>query len=207
MFTSLLLSIILTSSHSDPVAAAIASYSSVVSYRVTLRSRSEVSYEIIRYYYKRPGFVRMEFTKPHNGAVIVYNPLKREARLRPFPWMNSFILTLSPENRLIKDPRGHMLDKSDIGVLLKAVMELQKMGKTEILKDEAIGGRPSIMLKVEGNADYVVDGVHRYILWLDKVIFLPLKAASFDKNGRSIEEVLMDDLEVNIDLPDSLFDQ
>ncbi len=207
MFTSLLLSIILASSHSDPVAAAIASYSSVVSYRVTLRSRSEVSQEVIRYYYKRPGFVRMEFTKPHNGAVIVYNPLKREARLRPFPWMNSFILTLSPENRLIKDPRGHMVDKSDIGVLLKAVMELQKMGKTEILKDEAIVGRPSIMLKVEGNADYVVDGVHRYILWLDKGILLPLKAASFDKNGRLIEEVLMDDLEVNIDIPEGLFDQ
>src|SRR4030067_2570709 len=145
MFTSLLLSIILTSSHSDPVAAAIDSYTSVVSYRVTLRSSSEVSHEVIRYYYKRPGFVGREFTKPHNGAVIVYNPLKREARLRPFPWMNSFILTLSPENRLIKDPRGHMLDKSDIGVLLKAVMELQKMGKTEILKDEAIGEMPSII--------------------------------------------------------------
>jgi len=206
MFTSLLLSIILTSSYSDPLAAAIASYSSVVSYRVTLRSRSEGSYEIIRYYYKRPGFVRMEFTKPHNGAVIVYNPLKREARVRPFPLIKSFILTLSPENRLIRDPRGHMLDKSDIGELLKSVMELQKMGKTEILKDEAIGGRPSVILKVEGNADYVVDGVHRYILWLDKGIFLPLKAASFDKNGRLIEEVLMDDLEINIDIPDALFD-
>jgi hypothetical protein len=34
-----------------------------------------------------------------------------------------------------------------------------------------------------------------------------LKAASFDKNGGLIEEVLMDDLEVNIDIPDGLFDQ
>src|SRR4030065_1100887 len=207
MFTSLLPSINLPSCTAKPDAPAKPSRSSVVSYRVTLRSRSEVSHEVIRYYYKRPGFVRIEFTKPHNGAVIVYNPLKREARLSPFPWMNSFILTLSPENRLIKDPRGHMVDKSDIGELLKSVLELQKMGKTEILKDEAIGGRTSILLKVEGNADYVVDGVHRYILWLDKGIFLPLKTASFDKNGKLIEEVLMDDLEVNIDLPDSLFDQ
>ncbi len=205
MFPLTIFLLALASAVADPVSTAIDSYNNVNSYRVTLRSKSANSSEVIRYNYKKPGFVRMEFIKPHNGAVLVYNPINKKAKLRPFGLLKPFILTLSPDSSLIKSPTGHRVDASDIGELLKTVKRLQEMGMTEILGDEAIGERASMKIKVEGVNDHTVDGIHRYLLWLDRKTSLPIKASSYDKNGGLIEEVLMDDLETNVELPESLF--
>ncbi len=205
MLSPIFIFLALTSSTADPVSVAIESYKRVDSYQVTLRSKSTESTEVIRYIYKKPGFVRMEFIKPYNGAVLVYNPIKKKAKLRPFGLLKPFILTLSPDSSLIKSPTGHRVDASDIGELLKTVKRLQEMGITEILGDEAIGERASVKIKVEGVNDHTVDGIHRYLLWLDRKTSLPIKALSYDKNGNLIEEVLMDDLETNVELPESLF--
>ena len=206
MLCSALYLLALTSAISDPLSTALESYKHVENYKVTLRSKSAESSEVIRYYYKRPGFVRMEFMTPHKGAVIVYNPLKKEARLSPFPYLKSFVLTLSPDSSLIRSPKGHRVDRSDIGILLKTAKELQDKGTVEILGDDNnVGARPTTLIKVEGKGDAAVQGIHRYMLWLDKKSLLPVKAESYDKKGNLIEELLIDDIEINIDIPEELF--
>lgn len=205
MFPLTIFLLALVSAVRDPVSTAIDSYKSVESYRVTLRSRSAGSSEVIRYCYKKPGFVRMEFVRPNKGAVLVYDPVKKKAKLRPFGLLKPFTLRLSPDSSLIKSPTGHRVDASDIGELLKTVKKLQERGMTDIMGNEAVGERASMKIKVEGVDDHSVDGIHRYLLWLDKKTSLPVKASSYDKNGDLIEEVLMDDLEINIELPESLF--
>lgn len=190
----------------DPLDAALESYQKVSSYRVTLRSRSDASSETIRYFFKRPGFVRMEFIKPHKGAILVYNPEKKEVRLRPFGYLKPLVLSLSPDSSLISSSRGHRVDASDIGAFLETAKKLRGKGKSKILGDEVAGGRKALLVAVEGEGRFTVAGnVHRYLLWLDAENFLPLKTTSFDVSGAIVEEVLMDDLEVNTELPDSLF--
>ncbi len=54
----------------DLLAAAIEHYQTVESYRVTIRSFHEGGEEQIRYYFRKPGFVRMEFILPHAGAAL-----------------------------------------------------------------------------------------------------------------------------------------
>lgn len=187
---------------------AVESYKGVESYSVTLRTseagRGEAS-EVIRYYYKRPGLVRMEFVKPHKGAVLVYDSKKREARLRPFPSIKSFILTLSPDNWLIKSSKGHSVDRSDMGALLDNARRLRDGGAVEALGDEGVGGRPAVKVVVRGAPGSSVDGVNSYALWLESVSLLPLRASSFDPVGGLIEDVIMDDLDVNPPLADGLF--
>lgn len=189
----------------DPAALARESYSRIDSYRVTLNSRSEGTEENIRYYYKKPGFIRMDFIEPHKGAVLVYDPEKKEVKLRPFGILKSFVLTLSPDSRLIRSAKGHTVDKSDIGALLKNVSALEKEGKNDVLRDEDIGGRKSTVVSVEGRGGYTVDGTHKYLLWLDKKTFLPLKVMAYDADGKLDEEVLMEDLEVNVEFPPDFF--
>ncbi|MBI5213703.1 MAG: DUF1571 domain-containing protein [Nitrospirae bacterium] len=181
-------------------------YNSVESYSVTLRSKSDDSNEEIRYYYKKPGFVRMEFIKPYKGAVLVYNPSKKEVRLRPFGVFKSFVLTLNPDNSLIKSSKGHRVDESDIGALLKVVKRLKDGGKTKASGEENVGNRPVVVVSVEGEKDFTVNGIHRYILWLDKKTSLPLKVAAYDMQGELIEEVLMDDLQINTGITEDFFD-
>lgn len=188
----------------DPVDAAIERYRTVESYRVTLRSSYGDQSDIIRYSYKKPGFVRMDFVQPHKGVVLIYSPLTKDVRLWPFGG-RFFSLTLSPENRLVQSPTGHRVDRSDIGALLDNVKALQRNGRTSVLGEEIVSGKNTTRLVVAGTGTFVVDNVHRYELWLDHVTLLPLKAVSRDLMDEIIETVLMDDLNLNIKLGDELF--
>jgi len=185
------------------VAIALRNYNSVESYRVTLRSRGKHFSEEIRYYYKS-GFIRMEFIRPFCGTVLTYNPLVKEVRLKPLQFVDH-VITLSPESLVIRSSAGHRVDQSDIGSLLCAVAKLQAEGRICVAGDDVLAGRETILFRVVGNNDVNVCGIHRYDLWLEKKFFLPVKVVSYDLSEELLEEVVMDDLEINIDLPDDLF--
>ena len=209
MFPSLFVLLVLSTSAAsrDPLDAALASYKKLSTYRVTLRSRSDSSSEIIRYFYKRPGFVRMEFIEPHKGAVLVYNPEKKEAKLLPFGFMKSLVLSMSPDNPLIASSRGHRVDASDIGSLLESAQRLREKGKSGEPRRAVTGGKKTVLVAVEGEGSATVAGnVHRCLLWLDVSTFLPVKTTTYDAKGAMIEDVVLEDLEIDIDLPDSLFE-
>lgn len=187
----------------NPIDIALKNYERVTTYRVTLRSKSGRSAEEIRYYFKS-GHVRMEFISPFRGAILIYNPTKNEVLLKPLRITNS-VVALSPENKLIRSAAGHGVAKSDIGSLLKVAAELRSDGTTHVIGEEIIAGRRALLVRVTGNEHVAVSGIHEYDLWLDEETYLPLKAVAYDLSGKCSEEVLMDDLETNIDLPDDLF--
>lgn len=189
----------------NPVDSALANFRQLNSYRVTLRSGHGETAEMIRYSYKKPGFVRMDFITPHNGAQLVYNPVNKKVRLSPFGFTRSLVLTLSPDNSLVKSLRGHRVDASDLGSFLQQVQQLQEQGKTRIEGEATVGRNGALIIAVEGNRDIVLTGVHSYRLWLDKTTLLPLKTMAYDHNGNLLDEVLMEDLELNPELADELF--
>jgi hypothetical protein len=202
LLSTLLLALV--SSGSDTLASARQRYRAVESYSVTLRSVS--ASETIRYYYKRPGYVRMEFVVPHKGAVLVYDPLKKEAVIRPLGLLKPLVIRLAPDNRLIMSSGGHRVDRSDIGYLLSLAEELRSEGSATVVGPGVVGGREAVHLRVEGGPRVVVaGGINRYSIWLDKELLLPIKVISYDVEGSVIEEVLMDDLKVNIGLTDDFF--
>lgn len=190
----------------DAVTAALNAFSKVQSYSVTLRSGAgDGPKEIIKYYFKRPGFVRMEFVSPYKGAVLVYDPLKKYVRLRPFGFLKPLVLTLSPENKLVKSARGHTVDESDIGALLRMVSALKDIGETKAEAEEEVSGRPADVVSVIGAVGKTVDGINKYLLWLDKKTRLPLRVSAYDAGGKLIEDVLMDDLDLDVELPEGFF--
>lgn len=186
----------------DAVDDAVASFQKLDSYRVTLVSENET----IKYFYKKPGYIRMEFERPHKGAVLVYDPEKREVLLRPFRFWESFEMRLQPEDSLIRSEKGHTVDKSDIGSLLSNVKKLRDNGLVETSGEEDLGGRKTIVVEVKGSGSFTTDdGVNRYRLWLDRELMLPVKVKAFAASGELLEEVLMQDLEIDQALSVELF--
>lgn len=207
MITIMLLLGVVTVQSADVISSAIENYERITTYKVTLRSRSEESSEKIRYFYKKPGYVRMEFVEPHNGSVLVYDPTSNEVKVRPFGFIKSLIFTLSPDNRFIKSSKGHTVDESDIGALLEMVHALKMNGTVEVLGNKRIGDKETIKVNVTGRDGFTVDSnINRYLLWMDTGSFLPVKVSAYDQDGDMIEEVLMDDLEINIELGSGLFE-
>jgi outer membrane lipoprotein-sorting protein len=189
----------------DPLASAIEHYRTIETYRVTIRSTHSDGEEYIRYYYKKPGFVRMEFVRPHAGAVLIYNPTTQNVRLWPFGVKHFPELSLSPGNPLIRSSRGQRVDHSDVGTLFENIRTLREGGNTKVLGEERMDGHTVVHLVVTGAAGFAVSGVHRHELWLDTESRFPVKGISRDLQDAIIETVMMEGLEINAALPDTLF--
>ena len=215
MLSALMLAAALTgtspdSTPADPLASAIEHYHTVESYRVTIHSFHADGEEHIRYYYKKPGFVRMEFIRPHDGAVLVYNPLTQRVRLWPFGADSFPEFNLSPGNPLIRSSRGQHVDRSDVGALLENVRTLRAGDDAEILDTcpgtrEGMYGHICLHLVVTGAGSFAVADVHRYELWLDTASQFPVKVISRDQQDAIIETVMMQALETNVAFQETLF--
>lgn len=207
MFGELFLVAFLLTDTVNPIQSAIEHYRNVEAYQMTVKSSSGDKTEIMRYYFRKPGYVRMEFVRPFNGAVLVYDPASKQARLWPFGYRSFPALTLNPENRLIQSSTGQRVDRSDVGALYQNVKALQEQGKTEVVGIEPVGGKETTHIAVEGEGDFSVGAVHRYQLWLDRSTGFPVKVSSHDVVGQLIEVVEMDELQINPEFPEGFFNQ
>lgn len=191
----------------NPVQSAIEHVQSVASYQMIVKSISRDKTEIMHYYFKTPGYVRLEFVKPFNGAVLVFDPTTKQAKVWPFGYRRFPAFTLSPENRLILGATDRHVDQSDVGVLFRNVKVLQEHGKTQIVGTESVGGKEGLHITVEGNPGFSVETVHLSHLWLDQTTGFPLRVSNYDEAGEMIEVVEIGDLRINPVFPGDFFNQ
>jgi len=195
-----------SSTPSDPLANALQRFARIASYQVMVRSvSSQDETKVIRYSYRKPGYVRMDFSTPHAGAVLIYNPSNGKVTLWPFGAGTFPVLKLSPTDSLITDENGHRVDQSDIGVLLSNIRRLQQGGATRLPGEEMIAGKPAVHLSVVGAEGKSVAAVHRYEVWFDKQSGLPTKVVSYGLDGKLLETVMMEAMSVNVRFPPDFF--
>lgn len=205
MFSALMLAAALSGADLDPLSGAIERYRKLETYRVTIHSVHADAQEHLRYFYQKPGFVRMEFVRPHAGAVLVYSPSTQRVRLWPFGVGRFPELNLSPTNPLIQSSRHQRVDQSDVGVLLGNVQALRQGGRLGPMDEQALAGRKVLYFSVIGAGQLTVAGVHRYELWLDAASLFPVKVISRDLQDAVFETVQMEDAEIDVPLPMTLF--
>lgn len=205
MLSALMLAAALSGADPDPLTGAIERYRKLETYRVTIHSVHADAQEHLRYFYQKPGFVRMEFVRPHAGAVLVYSPSTQRVRLWPFGVGRFPELNLSPTNPLIQSSRHQRVDQSDVGVLLGNVQALRQGGRLGLMDEQALAGRKVLYFSVIGAGQLTVAGVHRYQLWLDAASLFPVKVISRDLQDAVIETVRMEDVEIDVPLPMTLF--
>lgn len=196
----------LNKSRTDPIIVAQQHFEHIESYQVKIVSKSaQGDNSVIHYSYRKPGYVRMDFTEPHPGAVLVYNPISGTVRLWPFGLHQFPVLNLSPANSLIRDQKGHRVDQSDVGTLLRNIRSLQQRGETTIVGKEVLLGQSVLHVSIRGPAGFTVSDVHRSELWLDNSHHFPIKVVSYGIDEHVIETVFMDAVVFNIPFPDNFF--
>lgn len=190
----------------DPLLEAQARFRALVSYQVTVRATAaDGERQVMRYFYRQPGWVKMEFVQPHRGLVMVYDPTTRKLRLWPFGQNHMLVLSLAPDNPLLRHPRGHRIDRSDAGALLANLLTLRARGRMAPLADMDVATRPASGYEIAGDAGISVAGVHRYQVWLARDTLFPLRVESYDGDGGLIETVDMADVEIDVPFPDRFF--
>ncbi|MBY4595957.1 sigma-E factor regulatory protein RseB domain-containing protein [Ottowia caeni] len=189
----------------DPLSDAQARFAALHTYQVTVQSAAAAGdRHVIRYFYRKPGWVRMEFIQPYRGMVLIYDPGSSRVRLWPFG-VNRPSLSLTPNHPLLRNAHGHQVDRSDVGSLLPNLRYLQEHGNLTLLGDAEVAGRAALGLDVSGGAESAVADVHRYRVWLVRDTMFPLRVESFDLNGKLLETVDMADAEIDVSFPDRFF--
>lgn len=195
-----------TSAMADPLTEAEAAFRALDSYRATVRSvAADGERQAMRYFYRKPGWVRIEMLSPHAGAVLIYDPGTQRVQLWPFGVNRALPLSLSPDNRLVRGARGHRVDRSHVGALLENLQSLHAQGRAAPLGEAEIGGRPSIGLEIVGEAGASVSGVHRYRVWFAQDNRFPLRVESFGTDGGPIETVDLAEVETGVAFPEHFF--
>ncbi|BAL25618.1 hypothetical protein [Azoarcus sp. KH32C] len=190
----------------DLLAEAATRFQTVQTYRVTLHSHpAEGEPQVIRYAWRRPGWIRMDFIEPHHGAALIYDPGAHRVHLWPFGPDHLPSLNLAPDNRLILSPRGHRVDQSDVGALLANLQELHAKGRLSEPADGELAGRAVSVVEIEGGSGVSVLGVHRYRVWFAQESLFPLKVQSFDVNNALMETVDMSDAALDVAFPERFF--
>ncbi|SEF99495.1 LolA family protein [Thauera chlorobenzoica] len=202
----LLLWLLAASAMADPLTAAETGFRALDSYRATVRTvAADGERRVMRYFYRKPGWVRIEMLSPYRGAVLIYDPDARRVRLWPFGTGHVLSLSLAPDNRLVRDPRGHRIDRSHVGALLDNLQRLRAQGHATPLGATEVDGRAAIGVEIAGEAGAHVDGVHRYRVWFARDTHFPLRVESFAADGRPIETVDLSEVETGAVLPERLF--
>lgn len=190
----------------DPLSEAAVRFSRLDSYRVTLRAvAGDGTRQHIRYAWRRPGWIRMDFVEPHAGVVMIHDPDAGRVRVSPFGAGHLPQFNLAPDNALIRSPNGHTVDQSDVGALLANLVRLRAVGRMSDPVTTDVGGLPATLVEIDGAAGQAVDGVHRYQVWLARDTLFPLKVQSFDAGHALIESVDMSDAELDIAFPPDFF--
>lgn len=173
-----------------------ARFNALTNYTTLLDSEGEDGRNRIVYTYKKPGFIRMDFIRPHKGARLIYDPEKRKVNLRPFS-TRLFTLNLAPDNPLITDPKGHTVDRSDIGALIRSAKRYARQGTVTRLSAERVETHLCPRLLIEGEAV-------TYLLWVHPELRLPVKVVKRYAGGAR-ETVFLRNLVVDGPLDDALF--
>lgn len=206
--TMLAMTMLVSDANADPIQDAIKHYQQISTYQATIESWHGQSSEpdVIRYYYMKPGYVRMEVIAPKfSEAVLIYTPESKLVKVWLLGHGRFPAFSFSPENRLVQSPSGQRVDRSDLGAFFHNVTMLQNNGKTTVIGKESIAGQLALHITVEAGKGFSVSGVSRFQLWLDPVTGFPLKVMSYAADGELIERVMMSDYKINPAFPVNFF--
>ena len=144
-------------------------------YRAVTRYGGEVSVTEMRYFYQKPGKIRMEIIKPKDGAVLIYNPdLSDKVRVRPFPGIPFFVLNYGLKDKRVSSDAGGTVDRSDLGHRIQSYCETGSAGYRMVLNPST--DLPASLEVLDGKG-----GTREKFEWLDLKINTILDSNLFEK--------------------------
>jgi outer membrane lipoprotein-sorting protein len=190
----------------DPLTEAEIRFRALQSYQATVRSlAADGERQVMRYFYRQPGWVRMEFVQPYPGTVMTYDPGTRRVHIWPFGRTLMPALSVAPDSALLRNQRGHRIDRSDVGALLANLRALSARGSISLLGDTQVAGQPATGWDIVGEAGVSVADVHRYRVWLALDTLFPLRVESFALGDRLIETVEMEAVQTDVRFAERFF--
>ena len=190
------------------VARMEAAYKTVNDYRTNLEVRTytangSVEIKLIRYTFKKPCSIRLDFEKPDSGIVVVYPDQEGRVEVRPLSWLPFVVLHKSVGDPQMEVSPGQRINQTDLGLLIRNIgrsVNGQRKGPVTVSDD---GGR--ITINVLADNHFRKNVITHYTFYIDKKLWLPVSVEERLPDGKLERTVIFHNLKINIKVPDSLF--
>ncbi len=157
----------------------------------------------VRYAFKKPDRVRIDFEFPHEGMTIVYPDEKGRVALRPWRGLSSLVLHLKPENPLVEISPGQRINQTDLGMLIQNIS--LSLGRLYLgdLKMEEDGDH--LVLRVLSENPFARGIRTRFTFTIDTRLWLPVAVEESTDSGVLKRRVVYEDMRINTGLTDAFF--
>ena len=182
-------------------------YEKVQDYRMKVEVRRQTEEgtwkeEEFTYTYKKPHHVRIDYSRPRSGTIVVYPDVEGKVLVRPWG-LRALDLHLSPKSFLLIDPSGQRVDQTDLGLLIRNIsrsMNDGRRGPLEISEEE-----DSFVIKVLSEDHFRKAQRTFYTFIIDKESWLPREILESTPPGFLKRRILFKDLQVNPGISRSFF--
>lgn len=157
----------------------------------------------VRYAFKKPDKVRIDFEFPHEGMTIVYPDEKGRVALRPWRGLSSLVLHLRPESPLVEISPGQRINQTDLGILIQNIsLSLSRLylGELQLQED---GDR--LILRVLSENPFTPGARTRFTFTIDTRLWLPVAVEESSASGVLKRKVVYENLRINTGLTDGFF--
>lgn len=103
------------------------------------------------YSYAKPNKIRMDISKPKQGAVLIYNPeITKKVRVRPFPSLKFMILKFDLIDPKVSSDNGGTIDESDLGTRMQKFCSLLEKTDSKFIHENLEINGVTLQVKEEG---------------------------------------------------------
>ncbi len=177
-------------------------YSSEVE-QIYFRDGAEKERYRFKYFFKKPGRIRVEFISPHSGLIVFYRRGEGEATLRPFPSFPSLQFNFSIDNSILQTPTGQSINQTDMIFFIDFLFR-NLAGVPQ--EDDQFQERKEEVNFLFWGRDYVKgEKPERYHIFISRESWFPVRIERYSPEGKPMETSIIRNYVVNSHPPDAFF--
>lgn len=158
----------------------------------------------LRYTFKKPDRVRVDFEYPHEGMSIVYPDSDGEVAIRPGGHFSFFTMHVDKDSPLVEISPGQHINQTDLGLLIRNIAHSVTdmfLGDLSITQNRA-----RVTVRVLSDNPFQKGTPTRYTFTIDAQTWLPVAVEESTPEGVLKRRVLYQDMKTNTGVKDSVFE-
>ncbi len=156
-----------------------------------------------KFYFKREKKIRVDFSEPYPGSIVLYSKGNEKAIVIPFNYWPGLKFKISHNHAMLKTPTGQRLEQTDMGYFIDFV--LQSLQKVDQVDHQLKEGEEHMTFWLRA-LDYVHwKRVEKYRIVISKKYWLPVEIERYELDGTPVESIQIENYSINTHLDDHLF--
>lgn len=161
---------------------------------------------IIKQKFLKPNWIYMKIIDGKGkGSVGVFNPITNKVKGHKGGLLKIITLTLDPSDKKTSSIRGHRIDQSGFGTLIKRLIEYNEMKEITSVTETSFETKLAYLFTAEVKDTLKLWGAKKEKIWVEEETLFPLRLEQYTEDGKLVHYSKYWDVCVNVGLKEEDF--